>query len=858
MKKSKTLRQGTMLEILLLACLTLVSAETGIDGWLRYARLPAAESFLDTVPSQIIVLNQTESSPVYTAGQELQQGINGIVGRSCGVSYTLMSASSSQNDTGIVATIDQYQEAGGNTENIPELKEDGFWLNVSGQTITILGQNERGALYGTFEYLSMLAQGNITDVSYASNPDAPIRWINQWDNLQGGGTHGSVERGYGGPSIFFADGQVKSDLTRAAQYARLLASIKVNAVIVNNVNANESFVTDPIMDGLARIADVFRPYGIQLGISLYFASPQALGELNTFDPLDPAVIAWWNNRTDQLYNRIPDMAGYLVKANSEGQPGPITYNRTLADGANLFARALQPHGGVVMFRAFVYDSTSLNETTEWRADRANAAVDFFNGLDGKFEDNVIIQIKYGPIDFQVREPTSPLFAHLNQTSTAIELEISQEYLGQQCHLVYLPPLWQTVLNFDLRVNQQPSLVKNIISGDRFGRPLGGYAGVANVGTNQTWLGSHLAMSNLYAFGRLAWNPNTEPVDILQDWIRLTFGSNPIVLNTITQMSMESWPTYENYSGNLGIQTLTDILYSHFGPDPASQDNNPWGQWTRADGATIGMDRTISNGTGFSGQYPPEIASMYDNINTTPDNLLLWFHHVPYTQRLKTGKTVIQHFYDAHYAGSENAQSYVPRWQSLKGKIDEQRYNETLFRLVYQAGHSLIWRDAINNFYFNLSQIADEQGRVENHPYRIEAESMQLDGYEAYAVSPWNVASNKTCIVTSSNSTTGLATTTLDVQNGTYDVAVNYFDMAIGRSTWTLSINDMIIGEWVGDSDLTLGHSPSNYIDGHSATRITFHGIQVKSGDVLKIMGVPDGIEPAPIDYISILPQGVID
>lgn len=425
-------------------------------------------------------------------------------------------------------------------------------------------------------------------------------------------------------------------------------------------------------------------------------------------------------------------------------------------------------------------------------------------------------------------------------------------------MVYLPPLWKTVLDFDLRVGNESSTVRDIISGQRFGRRLGGYAGVANVGTNQTWLGSHLAMSNLYAFGRLAWNPSSDPEEILQDWIKLTFSSDQTVIDTITSMSMESWPMYENYTGNLGIQTLTDILYAHYGPNPASQDGNPWGQWTRADGSTIGMDRTINNGTRFSGQYPPEVASMYDNLDTTPDDLILWFHHLPYTHQLKSGKTIIQHFYDAHYYGSENAQTFAPRWQNLKGKIDDQQFDETLFRLAYQAGHSVVWRDAINNFYFNLSQIPDDQGRVGNHPYRIEAESMVLEGYQPYAVNPWNTASNKTCIVTTSNSTQGSASAKLDVSNGTYDIAVNYFDMAIGRSTWTLYINDQTIGSWIGNSDLTLGHAPSNFVDGHSATRITFPSIQIGRGDILKIIGQPDGLEPAPIDYVSIFPEGVVD
>lgn len=549
------------------------------------------------------------------------------------------------------------------------------------------------------------------------------------------------------------------------------------------------------------------------------------------------------------------MAGYLVKADSEGQPGPITYNRTLAQGANLFAKAIQPHGGIIMFRAFVYNM--LNES-DWHADRANAAVQFFKDLDGQFDDNVVVQIKFGPIDFQVREPTSPLFANLLQTNTAIELEVAQEYLGQQCHLVYLPPLWKTVLDFDLKVEGDSSVVRNIITGQRFNRPLGGSAAVVNVGTNTTWLGSHLAMSNLYAYGRLAWNSSQEPQSILQDWIRLTFGLDSTVLDSITSMSMASWPAYENYSGNLGIQTLTDILYTHYGANPASQDNNGWGQWTRADATSIGMDRTVKNGTGFSGQYPPEVHEVYENIDSTPDNLLLWFHHVPYTQKLKSGETVIQHFYNAHYTGADTAQTFVPTWEKLQGKIDSERYNEVLFRLKYQAGHSIVWRDAIVNFYHNLSGIADEAKRVGFHPWRVEAESMTLSGYEPYTVQIFETASNATAIITTSNFTAGTATTKLQYPSGTYDLAVNYFDMIGGKAEWSVYLNSQKLGEWVGNTEDTLGHAPSTFLDANSAIRITFPNVKIQRGDTIKIVGTPNGAEPAPLDYIAILPSGVVD
>ena len=832
--------------LVVVASLNIVIAENGLNAWLRYAPLQNVNSHHLTLASNIIALNTSKASPVYTASLELQKGLQGIFSQAVKISNYTHKTSSAL----IVGTVDSYSKVYGDGDDVPDLDEDGFWLNTKGDTIKILGQNERGALYGAFEYLSMLAQGDLSRISSVKNPNQPIRWVNQWDNMDG-----SIERGYGGPSLFFKNGGIVDDLIRVSEYGRLLASIRVNGIIINNVNANATLLSPQNIQGLGRIADVFRPYGIQVGISLNFASPTAIGGLTTFDPLDSGVISFWTNITNQIYKRIPDFAGYLVKANSEGQPGPLTYNRTLAEGANMFAKTLDPYGGVVMFRAFVYNQ--LNES-DWKADRANAAVQFFKPLDGKFADNVVVQIKYGPIDFQVREPVSPLFANLRNTSTAVELQVAQEYLGQQCHLVYLTPLWKTILDFDLRVDRKASKVSDIISSKRFNRPLGGSAAVVNAGTNTTWLGSHMAMSNLYAYGRLTWDPSDEPEDILQDWIRLTFGLDPKVRDTITKMSMQSWPAYEQYSGNLGLQTLTDITGNHFGPKPQSQDDNGWGQWTRADHTTIGMDRTVANGTGFSGTYPPEIANMYENIATTPDNLLLWFHHVNYTHVLHSGKTVIQYFYDAHYSGAEVAQTFVKMWESLKGKIDDERYEHVLYRQTFQAGHSITWRDAISNFYWNLSGIPDEAKRVGHHPWRIEAESMVLDGYTVVPVRPFETASNYTAVITSSNTTAGIATMKLGFSSGTYDLAVNYFDVIGGRAHWQVYLNDKLVGGWVGNHEDTLGHAVSVNLDGHTASRIIFKGIKIAEGDMLKIVGTPNGTERAPLDYVAVLPPGVID
>lgn len=849
--EGKKTRICVVLELQSASLLSKMTIESGLDGWLRYAPLSAALSNTQRRYSSIIVLNTDESSPVYTAGKELQDGLKKMLRQQIDIHSDLTPGLASSI---VVGTLDSFSSAGGNTSGIPVLKEDGFWLNshADNDCVYIVGQNECGAIYGAFEYLMRLAQGNFAPITSASNPSAPIRWVNQWDNLDG-----TIERGYAGPSIFFRDGEVVKDMTRIAQFARLLASIRVNAVVVNNVNANPKLFSESNLDGLRRIADAMRPWGVRIGISLYFDSPKEFGGLPTSDPLDPAVNDWWQDITAKVYQKVPDLVGYTIKANSEGQPGPLTYNRTLADGANMFARALKPHGdGVVMYRAFVYNH-HLDESV-WKHDRANAAVDYFKELDGEFDDNVIVQIKWGPIDFQVREPPSPLLANLRKTKAAIEFQVAQEYLGQQSHFVYMAPLWREILDFDMRIDGSPSRIRDIVSGERLGWSRSGYTTVLNIGSDTTWIGHHLSMSNLYAYGRIAWDPLADPVSIIQDWTRLTFGLDKTIVDTITKISMQSWPTYENYSGNLGIQTLCDIIYTHYGPSPGSQDGNGWGQWTRASAHSIGMDRTVATGSGNSGQYPPEVAARFEDIETTPDNLLLWFHHVPYTHRLKSGKTVIQHFYDAHYEGAAHAQTFPSEWAKLKGLIDDHRFEHVAYKLQYQAGHALVWRDSVNYFYFAKCGIPDEKNRVGNHPWRIEAEDMHLSGYKVVSVTPAEAASGGKAIVTDTNKASGTAQKELTFPTGTYDIAINYFDHLGGRAKYELFLGERLIGEWAGDLKDRLGHDFSEYLDGHSATRVTFHGVQVETGDLLKIVGRPDGSELAPLDYVSILPEGIID
>ncbi|KAJ5642833.1 alpha-glucuronidase A [Penicillium lividum] len=843
--------------------------EDGLEAWLRYAPLPAENVKHHPRFSQIVALSEAKASPVYTAGKEIQDGLSKILHQKVDITNTLPQAAQIPASAIVVGTVDTFPSATPAIQKIKEefssLKEDGFWLgarkdgNDGPAHVLILGHNERGALYGAFHFLMLLAQDKPCPETYTSSPSAPIRWVNQWDNL-----NGTIERGYAGPSIFFKDSAVLDDLTRVAQYARLMASVRLNGIIVNNVNSHCNLLNPTNLKGLGRIADAMRPWGVRIGVALYFDTPIELGGLSTSDPLDSNVVTFWNDITTQLYKNVPDMLGYLIKANSEGQPGPLTYGRTLADGANLFARALKPHGdGIVMYRAFVYNH-HLDESN-WKNDRANAAVEFFDGLDDVFEDNVLVQIKYGPIDFQIREPPSPLLAHLRRTQVIIEFQVAQEYLGQQSHLVYLPPLWKTILDFDLRIDGQQSLVRDVVSGERFNWKRSGYAAVVNVGNDSTWLGSHLAMSNLYAYGRYCWDPTSDERAVIEDWTRLTFSHHPTVVDTVTRLSMESWPTYENYSGNLGIQTLCDIVKTcHYGPSPAAMDGNGWGQWTRADAHAIGMDRTIATGTGYSGQYPSEVAKIFENPETTPDELLLWFHHVQYTRRLKSGKTVIQHFYDAHYDGARNAQTFPVRWEALRGLIDDHRFEHTLFRLTYQAGHALVWRDSICNFYLAKCGISDEHHRVGSYKWRVKAQDMQLSGYKVVPITPFEAAFGGHAIITESNNAPGIATWAVTFPVGVYNIAVNYYDHLGGTSQYQLflgsegSSEKRLIGNWAGSLGKHLLHDFSDLRDGHSATRIYFRGVQVHEGDVLTIVGTPDGDELAPVNYVSFLPVGIID
>jgi alpha-glucuronidase len=840
----RSLNIASLIVAFLLVLMPYGRAETGAEGWLRYAPLTDQTAIhrYDALPSHIVVLGNSESE--HAAANELQRGLTSMLGRA----FTISHQPEDNADTILLANLTTLNKAFtvSGDKLAPESYTVGPKVEGNHHRYIILGADAPGELYGVFHLLELVAsQQPLPTKPTTESPSSSIRWVNQWDNLDG-----TIERGYAGRSIFFEAGHVRSDLTRVADYGRLLTSIGINGVTVNNVNSDLRTLRPDMIREFARIADQLRPWGVRMSLSVDLSSPKVVGGLPTFDPADPTVIAWWQSKVDEIYKAIPDFAGFVIKADSEGRVGPSQYHRTPAEAANAVARALKPHGGIVLYRGFVYNNHL--DYNDLKADRARAGYDNFHTLDGKFESNVVIQIKNGPIDFQVREPASPLFAALQHTSQAIELQITQEYLGQQRHMVFLVPMWKTTLDTDLRAENRSTPVKEIIEGKSFHQPLGGFVGVANVGLDANWMHHPMAMANLYGFGRLAWNPDLTTHQIIDSWTRLTFGNNSKIVSTIDDLQTGSWHAYEQYTGNLGIGTLTNILSYHFGPGIESAERNGWGQWFRGDSQGIGMDRTVATGTGYIGQYPPELAKIYEDLATCPDDLLLFLHHVPYTHVLHDGKAVVQHVYDAHYEGAATAQTYAPRWQTLKGLIDDERYEQTLKLFTYQAGHAIVWRDAVTKWFQKESGIPDQQDRVGNYPDRIEAETMSTEGYTPIDVKPWETASNSKAVVCNQTAPCSL-TTKLDKPAGSYSITVQYFDYWSGKSHFELRRNNQPIGHWIADDTLPPAREELRP-NGDTSTRITFPDISLKPGDTLTLQGTPDNTEPAPVDYIEVRKQ----
>lgn len=587
-----------------------------------------------------------------------------------------------------------------------ELGEEGFILQKEDETkVTILSQTSRGWLYGFYHVARLITQGEQLE-HVESIPDNTLRMVDHWDNMDG-----SIERGYAGDSIFFKDNLFRQDWERITEYARLLASVSINAVAINNVNVHQKetyLIREPLLNDVAKTATIFRSYGIQLFLSVNYAAPIEMGELDTADPLDERVRTWWNEAADTIYTQIADFGGFLVKADSENRPGPFTYGRSHADGANMLAKAINPHRGIVLWRCFVYDNHQ-----DWRdrtIDRARAAYDHFKPLDGSFLDNVVLQIKNGPMDFQVREATSPLFGALKHTNQVLEFQITQEYTGQQKHIFYLVPLWKEVLDFDTYAEGKGSTIQKVLRMYPDQPKHNGITAVSNVGLDNNWTGHKLAQANLYGFGRLCWDASLTSEEILEEWLAGTFRLDDWAKETLKEIMLSSRYVYEKYTSPLGIGWMVEPNH-HYGPNIDGYEYSMWGTYHFSDRDGLGVDRTVATGTGYTGQYYPENFEMYEKLDTCPEELLLFFHHVPYNHLLKSGKTLIQHIYDTHFEGVEKTEEYQRNWENMESQLQEADYENVKERLVEQLRCAKEWRDQVNTYYFRKSGIADEQNRT---------------------------------------------------------------------------------------------------------------------------------------------------
>lgn len=575
------------------------------------------------------------------------------------------------------------------------LGDEEYTVSADERGASIIGGSATGLLYGVFAYLRHIAKENgFTRISKRVRPAFALRMLDHWDNADG-----SIERGYSGQSFFFEDGEIIIN-ERTEQYARLLASIGINAVAINNVNVRGEavrFITPKHFPKLAELGRLFLRYGVRLYLSIDFSAPISVGGMKTADPLSHEVQAWWSDKARELFGAIPGLGGFLVKADSEGQPGPYAYGRDHADGANMLARAIKPYGGRVIWRCFVY-----NCSQDWRdetTDRACAAYRTFAPLDGHFDDNVTLQVKNGPMDFQVREPVQPLFGAMKHTSLTAEFQLAQEYTGQQRHVCCLIPMIKDILDFRMHNGAAEDTVGDLISG---------IAAVTNTGDDFCWTGSELAAANLYGFGRLCFEPDLPAEDILDEWISLTFGQDEEITEKLLYILLGSHKAYEDYTAPLGIGWMCKPNH-HYGPDPWGYEFDRWGTYNRADRNGVGVDRT-ANGTGYSQQYYPPLRELYSSPETCPDELLLFFCRVPYDHVLHSGKTVIQHIYDTHFEGYEQAVEFARLWDGLEDKLDRRVFENGCRRFEEQLRCAREWRDIVNAFFHRLSGIEDEKGR----------------------------------------------------------------------------------------------------------------------------------------------------
>ncbi|XRD86074.1 alpha-glucuronidase [Dyella acidisoli] len=677
--------------LITLLCAAPTRAEDGYDLWLRYRLLAPEQAKLYQDHASELIIGHATSTQSATRS-ELQRGLNGLLGRDISLSDTV-----TRDGAIIVGTPASSALIARLSLNTQSLGNESYLIRsvvVDGHAATVIaGREDIGALYGAFHFLRLLQTGRPIDhLDLHESPRVKLRVLNHWDYL-----NGQVERGYAGASIW--DWWKLPDWRdpRYTDYARANASIGINGTVLDNVNAGATILTPVYLEKVAALADVFRPYGIRVYLSIRFSAPMEIGGLKTADPLDPQVQAWWRAKADEIYKRIPDFGGFLVKANSEGQPGPEDYKRTHADGANMLADALAPHGGVVMWRAFVYSQTNPE-------DRAKQAYDEFKPLDGRFHANVLIQVKNGPVDFQPREPFHPLFGAMPKTPLMMEFEITKEYLGFATHLVYLGPLFEEVLSADTMAHGKGSTVAKVIDGSLEGHTLTGMAGVANIGTDRNWSGSDFNQANWYVFGRLAWNPTLSSRVIAEEWVRMTFSNNEAFVKPVVDMMMGSREAAVDYMTPLGLLHLMGPGH-HYGPAPwdASESQADWRPvyYHHADRLGIGFDRTRT-GSDAVAQYAPALAAQFNDIKQTPEQYLLYFHHVPWDYRMRSGQTLWSELISHYTQGVDDIKQMRETWSQLEGYIDAERYHQVATFLAIQEKEAQWWRDACVAYFQNAS------------------------------------------------------------------------------------------------------------------------------------------------------------
>ncbi|KAA9132628.1 alpha-glucuronidase [Marinihelvus fidelis] len=665
---------------------TAMGAEDGYRLWLRYESLATTQAESLRSQARRVVIASPRTATLEAAAGELRRGIEGL---SAGAPIDVIDMPAEGPGEGDVV----IGTTGGDWRGAPEQTEKaigpgGYRVSsqaVHGGTYTAVeGQDQSGVLYGVFALLRALQSGNSIDsIELADHPRVGLRLLNHWDNLDR-----YVERGYAGQSLW--DWWRLPDLVdpRYTDYARANASIGINGTVLNNVNAAAEVLTPRYIAKAAKLADVFRPWGIRVYLSARWSAPRDIGGLDTADPLDPAVRAWWAAKADEIYAAIPDFGGFLVKANSEGQPGPREYGRSHADGANMLAAALAPHGGVVMWRAFVYSETDPE-------DRVRQAYTEFKPLDGTFADNVLVQVKNGPLDFQPREPFHPMFGGMPGTPLMMEFQLTKEYLGFSTHLVYLGALWEEVLQTDTFAQGGGSTVAKVVDGRLDGHELTGIAGVANIGRDRDWSGSDFDQANWYAFGRLAWNPDGDAHVIAREWLQQTFSTDPAFVEPAAELMMRSREAVVNYMTPLGLTHIMGTGH-HYGPAPWVDDLgrpewNPF-YYHRADADGIGFDRTAS-GSNAVEQYHAPVGEQFGSLESVPDEYLLWFHRVPWDYRLRDGTTLWQALARQYDQGVGQAEAMRAEWETLGQHVDPVRRARVADYLDIQVREAKWWRDA---------------------------------------------------------------------------------------------------------------------------------------------------------------------